>query len=319
MDRSNQPKPNPNPEPSSKGKRGRLKASAQIDARRGVARQDMALGLAGLIRPKIQAKRDKKGRLTGGRQYVEGLPQTWAGGDIIWSGPQLDAFDLQVHLACQALALQASCDGETKLTQGANVAGLLVKPPKGGQANMADDRLTLELETSMSAVCLLIGRSPDDGRAHISIRASLTRLASIVVTASQDDEAAFTHLIGGGAFSGRNAIRLTLSYRLTQAVLGEGSYARIRLAEFARLNPVAQLVYHWLACWRPGAGSCKPIGLDKLAAHVWGACEDGATVRERRQQLKAALASLPDDEWDIKLLDGNLVQITRKKGLLCAA
>ncbi|WP_197033057.1 replication protein C, IncQ-type [Thiomonas sp. FB-Cd] len=277
----------------------------------------MAFGLAGMVRPTIRAERNQHGKLVSSRRYLDGVKQKWNGGEISLSGPELDAFDLRVLLACQSLALQSAHNAkylDDRLENGVDVKGLLAAPRKAGDANMADELPTFSLTTTMSAVSEAIGRKPRDGQAHAAIRASLQRLASIVVTATKGNKGAFTHLIAGGAFYGRHAVRLTLSYRLTQALLGEGSYGRIHMSEFIKLTPVGQIVYHWLSCWRPGAGAPRTIKLDRLAEHVWGgAAEDHKTRTDRRRQLTKALASMPSAEWQIQI-DGELASVARKNG-----
>lgn len=170
------------------------------------------------------------------------------------------------------------------------------------------------------STCRRLGRRPDDGRAHTAIRASLARLACIVVIARQGRDEAFTHLIAAGRSIGKHSLRVTLSFRLTGALAGTRSYGRIRLDAWRRLKPVARVLYHWLACWRPGYGRCPPIRLDTLAMHVWGqASEVAASAARKRQQLRAALAELPRDEWIVSV-DGQLVNIQRLRPAgLCAA
>ncbi len=285
-----------------------LTARRAMDARAGIARQDMPLGLSGLVRPVVRLKKSKDGK-PGRRGYIENLRQSWNGGEIILNGPEIDAQDLGVLLACAALALR-DAERHADLKQSIDIEGLLAAPPNK-QPNAAADKLTFTLETTLAAICREIGRDPEDGRAHQLIRDSLVRLSSIVVTAKSGERGAFTHLIAGGAWEGRNAVSVTLNYRLTRAMLGDGSFGRVRMQVFRNLSPVGQVLYHWLACWRPGYGTCPPIGLDVLARHVWGEDAKGATARERRQQLRRALAELPKDEWCVGI-DRQLVCIERK-------
>ncbi|SCC92968.1 Replication C family protein (modular protein) [Thiomonas sp. X19] len=283
-------------------------ARRAMDARAGIARQDMPLGLSGLVKPVVRLKKGKDGK-PARRGYIENLRQSWNGGEIILNGPEIDAQDLGVLLACAALALR-DADRHADLKQSVDIEDLLATPPKN-QPNAAADKLTFTLETTLAALCREIGRDPEDGRAHQMIRDSFVRLSSIVTTATSGACGAFTHLIKGGAWEGRNAVSVTLNYRLTRAMLGEGSFGRVRMQVFRNLSPVGQVLYHWLACWRPGYGTCPPIGLDTLARHVWGEDAKGATARERRQQLRKALAELPTDEWSVGI-DRQLVRIERK-------
>jgi hypothetical protein len=289
-----------------RSKRSQLSSSIRraVDARDYVARQDMAFGLCALVRPAIRLGAGRR------RAFVEGRPQRWQGGEVIVQGPEIDSDDLGVLLACAAIALERFDHPSTRLDAGKRSTGL-VAPSRPGVANLAEDLDACTVATSFAEVCRLLGRSPDDGRAHAAIRASLARLASIVLIARQGHEEAFTHLLASGESTGRNRLTVTLSFRLTGTLVGARSYGRIRMDAWQRLKPVARVLYHWLACWRPGHGRCPPIGLDTLAAHVWG--PDDATpnlARRHRQQLRAALGELPADEWRVHI-DGQLVHIQR--------
>ncbi len=272
-------------------------ARRSMDARQGVARQDMALGLSPLVKPIIRGK----------RVWLEGIKQSWNGGLLELAGPELDAGDLGVLLALLALALRNT--GEQRLEPGLAVQGML--PKSGGKPNSAGDKDVLPLQTTLAAICREIGRDTEDGRAHAAIRASIKRLQGVVIEARSGDAWASTHLIAGAAGRGKGAVSVALNYRLTRAVLGTASYGRIRMSVWRRLSPVGQCLYHWLACWRPGYGTCPPIWLDTLSRHVWGAEAAGATLRDRRRMLLAALSELPSDEWTVQI-HGKSARIERK-------
>jgi len=273
-----------------------------MDARQGVARQDMALGLAPFVKPAIRGKRG----------WVEGVKQQWNGGVLEIAGPELDAGDLGVLLALLALALRVADEDEAQLEPGRAVKGILPEP--GGKPNAAAEKDVLPMQTTLAEVCREIGRNPEDGRAHAAIRASIKRLQGVVIEARNSDAWASTHLIAGAAGRGKAAVNVTLNYRLTRAVLGTASYGRVRMSVWRQLSPVGQCLYHWLACWRPGHGKCPPIGLDKLARHVWGDEKQGAAQRERRRLLRAAFSEIQaagGGEWCIDERDG-LLQIERR-------
>jgi hypothetical protein len=272
-----------------------------MDARNDVSRQDMALGLASFVRPVVRGKRG----------WIEGIKQVWNGGVLELNGPELDAGDLGVLLALLALALREQADGGAELAKGRDVAGLLPVTSSRPGANNAADNDAMTLQTTLADICREIGRDPSDGRAHAAIRTSIKRLQGFVVEARSGDQWATTHLITGAAGRGKGAVSVALSYRLTRAVMGDGSYGRVRMEVWRELSPTAQCLYHFLACWRPGHGKCPQIGMDTLARHVWGeAPATGALVRKRRQQLRAALAELPRDEWAIS--ESGAVRIERK-------
>ena len=265
-------------------------ARRSMDARQGVARQDMALGLAPFVKPVIRGKRG----------WIEGIKQSWNGGVLELAGPELDAGDLGVLLALLALALRAAAGDEPHLESGHEIKGML--PESGGKPNAAGDEDVLRLQATLAAICREVGRDPEDGRAHAAIRASIKRLQGVVIEARSGDAWASTNLVAGQAGRGKGAVSIALNYRLTRAVLGTASYGRIRMSVWRRLSPVGQCLYHWLSCWRPGSGTCPAIGIDALARHVWADEKQGAAQRERRRLLRAAVAELQaagSGEWRI--------------------
>ncbi|MDA8254114.1 MAG: replication protein C, IncQ-type [Betaproteobacteria bacterium] len=258
----------------------------------------MAIGLAGLFRPVIRGKRG----------WLEGLRQQWNGGFLEFAGPELDSKDMLVLLAIQHLALRELNAGQAQRVDGA--AAGLIPAEKNRHGNRAVEAQAIGLQTSMAEMCRAIGRDPDDGRAHTSIRASLKRLQGVVVEARSGEEWATSNLIRGGAGRGRGAVTVSLNFRLTRAVLGECSYSRIDVLQLAELPPVAQILVAWLCCWRPGHGKCPSITIDSLCRHVWGRGSDAADAphdalqRRRRQQIRAALAALPPREWRVAVSAG---------------
>ena len=267
----------------------------EIDARNGIARQDMAFGLAPFIRPQIR----------GQRAYIEGVSQPWNGGILEISGPQIDSDDLGVLLALLTIAVQneQSCG---QLVAGQQAEGLIPED-RAAPANKALQNDSARVETTMAEICRQLGRNPEDGSAHRAIRASIKRLAAVVVEARSGEDWAATHLIAGAAGRGRGAVRVKLSYRLTRALIGEGSYSRIKMETWRSLAPVARVLYHWLCAWRPGGGACPLVSVDALTKHVWGEVATGAKQRERRQQVRLALAAMRESgEWRIESMGANL-------------
>jgi hypothetical protein len=248
-------------------------ARRAIDARAGTARQDMALGLASFARPRIRGK----------RAWLDGVKQQWKGGELTLAGPELDAGDLGVLLALLAIA---TAQINAQALPSGQRPGLL--PAASARPNAAEKADAMSVETTLADVCRKLGRDPKDGRAHVSIRASLKRLAGVVVEAHAGDAWAHTHLISGAAGRG-GRVAVALSYRLTRAVMGGGSYSRVDMSAWASLSPTGQVLYHWLCAWRPGGGQCPPIAIDTLARHTWGDDATGAKQRERRQQIREAL------------------------------
>ncbi|MES9811654.1 MAG: hypothetical protein ABW161_02625 [Candidatus Thiodiazotropha sp.] len=121
----------------------------EIDARQDVARQDMALGLAGLVRSAIRLKPGER------RAYIEGLRQRWNGGVIEISGPEIDADDLGVLLALLAIAGREGGN----VRPGGDVPGLLPATTRTGE-NAARESSTITVCTTMAEVCRETGKDP---------------------------------------------------------------------------------------------------------------------------------------------------------------
>jgi hypothetical protein len=279
-------------------------ARRAIDARRGIARQDMATGLAGLFSPKIQGK----------RMWIEGLRQKWKGGVLEFAGPELDAFDLLVMLALLALALREHQAGATEGAAGEKTGIVPSKYRKDGNAALNEQ--VIGLRTSMAHICRLIGRDPGDGSAHAAIKASIKRLSAVIVEARAGDEWATSSLINGAAGKGRKAVSVTINWRLTRAALGEGgSYTRIDVQRLSLLSPVARVLAAWLACWAPTPRACPPVTIDALTRHVWvEPAKTDSQQRDRRRLLSEAIATLPRDEWRVAIQkgeDGGTARIER--------
>lgn len=220
------------------------------------------------------------------------------------SGPQIDAMELGVLLAVCALGLRGQADD---IQPGNAVAGLLASHSYDNEAAQND---TVTVRMTLADICREIGRDPDDGSAHRLIRRSLRRLSSIVVAAGTADGGwAQTHLIARtiGHPKRGHPVTITLSYRLTNALLGIRSYARIRMGVYRLLTPVSRVLLYWLSCWYGGAYGSRRIRLDRLATHVWG--HRSTPNRKRRQQLRQALDALPRTEWEWRALDGYVDKI----------
>lgn len=261
-------------------KRNRMppEARKRLQVARDVARLDMAIGLAGIFRP----LRD------GATRKEIALKQVWNGGTVTLRGIELSERDLAVLLGLLVIALR---DGDPDITPGKEIAQL-------GAKGAAADSDVITIRTSMAVLCEVIGRDPRSHGTRVDIRTSIERLSMIVVRGEAGERWAMSHLIAGAAGRGRDAIGVTLSLRLTRAVLGAGSYAQISMCDYRSLPPgVARLVYTWLRTWMCGARE-RTIGLRALMRHIYGADAISArTARHRLQQVRGAIATLETIGW----------------------
>jgi hypothetical protein len=274
-------------------------ARRDIDVRERVARNDMAFGLTSIVRA---LRRGAK------REYVE-LSQSWGGGVIQIAGPVIDDWDLGVLLVLETLALRNPQNKQL----GKQVHNLLPQPKEGRltEDNTASEHETITIRTSLADICneLEVG---DDGPTRAAIRKSIRRLTSIVVEAEHGDRWALTHLIQGVVGKGRNSVEVTLSYRLTRAILGSGSYARIYLRSYRALPAGApRVLYAWLCAWFAASYGERTILLGTLARHVYG--EEGVDwkARDHRRAVRKALRVLPSGEFRAREGEGGLVTIER--------
>lgn len=275
--------------------RKQMSPAARIDRDRDqhVARQDMALGLSSLFR----ALPD------GARRREVTLRQPWCGGEIVIQGAECSHFDQAVLLALLAVAGQS----DPLPDLGAPTADLMA-------AGLAVQREVVRVDTTTAALMRCAGLDPDSHGSRQAVRAALRRLSGIVIEGRRDGDWAMTHLIAGAAGRGRDAVSVVLNYRLTDALLGIGSYARINMDDYIALESgVARLAYAWLCAWYAGSAGVRRIGLDALEVHVYGAATESRKARSKRRiALRAAMADIGAiPGWRAAVDAAGLVTVTR--------
>lgn len=273
-------------------KRNKLPAEARkrIEISREVARQDMAIGLMSLF---CQLRDSRT------RKYIEEIKQPWNGGLISVNGPELSSFDQDVLFALLAIALQRDCEKKS----GSEIPEINA----GGQVESAD---TLTLRTGYAEMARIMGYESEDMK---PIKKAIKRLSSVVVEAKTKDAWATSHLIHGAAGKGRGAVKVVFSWRLTRALLGDGSYAAISMSN-RRILPtgLARLVHAWLCAWFASQSGRRSISLETLESHIYREpAKSDRTTRDRRQKLRAAVDSLCVIGWGIKWR-GDIVEIERR-------
>ncbi len=277
-----------------KRNRAKLPAEARrrIEISREVARQDMAIGLMSLF---CQLRDSKT------RKYIEEIKQPWNGGVISVNGPELSSFDQDVLFGLLALALQRERDCEKK-------SGLEIPEINaGGGVESAD---TLTLRTGYAELARIMGYESEDMK---PIKKAIKRLSSVVVEAQTKDAWATSHLIHGAAGKGRGAVKVVFSWRLTRALLGDGSYAAVSMSD-RRILPggLARLVHAWLCAWFASQSGRRSISLETLESHVYREpAKSDRTTRDRRQKLRAAVDSLRMIGWGVKWR-GDIAEIERR-------
>ncbi len=273
-----------------------MAARIDRDRARDVARTDMALGLTSLFR----ALPD------GARRHEVTLQQPWCGGLIIIQGVECSATDQAVLFALLALAGQHDPLPEPAAPAIDN--GLMA-------AGAAVERGVMRFNTSSAALMREAGMDPNSHGSRATIRASIRRLAGIVIEGRHGNDWATTHLIAGAAGRGRDAISVVLSYRLSEALIGACSYARIEMSAYRALNSgVARIAYSWLCSWYAAATGTRQIGIDALELHAYGGVAAAKSTRsERRAALRAALGEIGTlPSWAVTDGASGAITITRR-------
>ena len=247
-------------------------AAREIDARRRIARQDLATAFAGIFTPRIRGK----------RQVVE-VVRRYREVTVCVSGPELDAGDLGVLLALLVIAEKDVTD-----TAPAHTRAGLIPAGQRGEENAAAVLDSVGVQTSVSEIARMTGRDPRDGRAARSVRRSLKYLMMVVIEATRGEMCGATHLIGI-VIGHRGRMSVSLNYRATKAVIGSGHWAPVDMRRWAGATEVERILMHRLAAHC--VGYPLPVSLTRLAATCW--TRQPANSHEHARRVRKIAAALP--------------------------
>lgn len=255
--------------------------SLDIDARNNIVRLDMALGLARIAKP-LRA---------GAKRGSFDISQDWDGGTVRFVGVELDDHDLGVLLALISIAQKK----RPAMTAGNIVAELIPFVPGKKGGNLAADLDVVTVDANFKEVRDEIGVKTDSSHVNDVIRNSLVRLASIVVEGRKDDLWGITHLIKNSN-SEKESLRVTLSFRLTKALLGNASYGAVDMNVFSKLpRGAARILYVWLVSWFGGAQKARVVGLNKLVENIFNEPAikmSASALKDRRRTIKHAMGRI---------------------------
>jgi hypothetical protein len=264
-----------------------------------VARQDMAIGLSGFFRVinRNAVRREVKSC------------QAWNGGTVTIRGVECDDGDLSVLLSILSLSLQQ--EGGV-LQAGRNAPAGLVTDTR--HENTAMDAMTFQLCTTQAAICRGAGVGTG-GSGWAAVKDSLERLATLVVAGEAPGckRYAVTHLIQHG-YAEDGKVRITLSMRLTRALLGEGSYAAVQMPKYRQLaTPTGRILFTWFASWYGGSSGHRAIGMDTLEMHAYGNNATARSTRCRRQKdIRTACQNIvATGEYRVEWKD-NIAHVSRR-------
>lgn len=276
------------------------RASLAIDARDGVARYDMACGLASMARPL------KKGAI----RFEYKVKQTWVQADLAMSGLELSDYDLGVLLALIVVAERQ----KPELQLGSKINNLL---PNIEEENLAEGLDVVTVNTNFSEIKKILGVTSGNGNTNDTIWESLKYLAMTIIDVKQGKQRAITHLIGYGKGLD-DSLSVCLSYRLTKALMGKGSYASIRMSTFNSLpKGTARILYVWLASWFAGSFGTRTVRINTLVENVWGKKIQKITqneMKERRRTIRNALTNIAtiSNEWGVEIVE-DIAIVERKR------
>ncbi len=279
-------------------------ASLSIDARNEVARLDMPIGLASFCRP----------RRRGSVRTAFVCHQSWVDGTVSVRGISPDDHALGVLLAVLVLAEQQS---ETVTLPSRDVPGL-VPSAEFVSDNLALDLSCVSFTCRYSDILRLLGVSSRNSVNCAAVWESLQDLSTILVERKTGKYGrALSHLIGS-AYTDGKALRIALSYRLAQCVLGlPGSYAAVDLRVFRSLpRGSARILYVWLTSWFAGSFGERSIALDRLVEHVFGDVKrmKACLLRNRRRDIRESFDALSVHGWSF-VSRGSLVSVVRVRSV----
>jgi hypothetical protein len=262
------------------------------DDRREVL-QDRAMGMVAVFRPLRRGRREKLD-----------VETTWGEASIRWRGAdQLGIGDQSVLLAVLEVAME-------QLRQGARVRtddGLWRK--LGHQRHVFMPEL-VRVVTSYRRLAMLTG-DHDGGCNFEEVRASLARLAETTVWVRLGEFVGSSRLLGWEVGDDSEVV-LALNWRLTQALQGSSSYARISIAERSRLRSERAKALHAVLSCKVDVGKAWDGKLEHLQRYLWGdTLTEGSTRRQRHGRLRVALAEIERLPGWTATVSGDKVRVAR--------
>ncbi|CAN0622846.1 Replication protein C (RepC) [Burkholderia multivorans] len=160
------------------------------------------------------------------------------------------------------------------------------------------------LHVSYAELSQRCGRTAEGGSAAKQIRRELMRLSEVTIWAVVGNQEYSSRLLHWRRGDGHGA-QVILNARLTEIIIGQ-QYSPVSLQERLVLKSDVARALHCALSVRIRPGKTMSFNLDTLAPYVW--CEHDvadATVRRRRQQLRAALCEIHGlHGWSIRTRSG---------------
>lgn len=205
------------------------------------------------------------------------------------------------------------CD-DLRILQGlvafAGPKGLILTPePKSDMARQlrlflepkfdAENQDGLIVRERMTKLLAEIGMG-DSGENIKTLKASLLRMSNVTVLATKGTRQASFHMLSFDFDQADGRLFVALNPRITEAVLGHRSHARIELAEVRQLKSDPARLMHQRLCGWIDPGKARRVELGTLCEYVWpGATDNANTMKSRRQAIRRALAELAAVGWAV--------------------
>ncbi|MFM5270770.1 replication protein C, IncQ-type [Aeromonas veronii] len=231
------------------------------------------------------------------RDKLEVIYRLDNGNQIEFSGPEpLGADDLRVLQGLVALAGLESQGGKIGPVASGETREILRDLLQlRGIANQQD---VLVVKSSLRKLAKEIGyANPRDTN---TVRRSVERLWKVSVIAKVAGlRSGFRLLANYTNDALTDGLVVALNPLLTNAILGNGRYTYIDLAEVRQLrNSTARILHQRLCAWID-CGRSKPVGLDKLVSYAFPDKSSVATDRKRQSRIRQALDELAELGWSI--------------------
>lgn len=140
-----------------------------------------------------------------------------------------------------------------------------------------------------------------DGNNNIKrIIASLHRMANVTVLVQRGGRQAVFHLLSYAFDSDDGKLLVALNPRVTEAVLGERSFAHIPMAEVRALQSDPAAFMHQKLCAWIDPGKIRQVEMDTLCGYVWAGDASPEAMKKRRQAIRKGLAELVALGWTVE-------------------
>ena len=176
----------------------------------------------------------------------------------------------------------------------------------------AAEKNSLVVKSTISKLLSEIGIG-DCGDNIKAIIASLTRMANVTVLVHKGARQAVFHLLSYAFDSDDGKLLIALNPRVTEAVLGERSFAHISMSEVRALSSDPARLIHQRLCGWIDVGKAGKVEIDTLCSYVWPDAANDEAMKKRRQTARKGLDELVAVGWSVSEYAKSKFEICRPK------